>query len=333
MTDKENEGFARAVPPNISNSNNSNEFVITLPEQVHHLFQTKTDDNAKALDKQLQKSNWMTESLWEEVAKCAPTQDEIDKSNNGARNMEAFKQKVGTFLVVGRRFASAYQLKQYVTEIAKPWAFQPRSHGKQLVCHYSTPKLGKDTRYKANMTVPPKRVHESRHTNCPFEIRTQPINHKKGIPAAFLQVKITSVCLDHNCRPSIISHRQAIQKSGKLALDLSDLKYVLHSLYHDPTMPANKLRPILEKHLPDWKSLGPQFLCNFRKRCSLHLYGMEILMTESSLYRRVSNCSREKLSLLMKLWTSTILSFHRISRKCLQPACILVGERGSLLNF
>ena len=49
------------------------EFLISWPADIKQLVDSVKDINAKEIDNQLKNANWMTESLWAEVAKCSPT--------------------------------------------------------------------------------------------------------------------------------------------------------------------------------------------------------------------------------------------------------------------
>jgi hypothetical protein len=106
------------------------------------------------------------------------------------------------------------------------------------------------------------------HYDCPFEIRFNyigyQINDKK--PLTFYHVKITYVNVEHTCKLSTLSHRTALQKGGRLKLDLSKLQTLLLLLLEKPRLDTRTLRPCLEKHLPHYRGVSAKFVCNCRRR-------------------------------------------------------------------
>ena len=221
MADKENEVTA-------GDSNAS--FIISVPSNIQALINKRTDENEKELNDQLKTADWLTNSLLEEAKQCFPTSEDIDHSNDGARDTVALERKLGMVFVTGRTFASVYQVSQFMKLIADKWGFSPRNDGTTIRCHFSERKVGQDIRYSKNMEeTETQRKRTINCTNCPFSIKMS--LGQKNRKRAFRQVTLTSVELKHNCKPSIVNHRVAIQSSGKMFLDPSKLHFVLHNIY------------------------------------------------------------------------------------------------------
>ena len=79
-------------------------------------------------------------------------------------------------------------------------------------------------------------------------------------------MKVTFLCVKHTCQLDSHFHRRALQRGGRLKLDLSGLQGLLELLKERPRIAANNLRPLLEKFLPHYKGVSTQFVCNFRNR-------------------------------------------------------------------
>ena len=155
-------------------------FVTSYPQAILDKIATRNEENEAKLSLELATDNWLTSDLLQEVVQCHPTDEEVDKENDGARDMDAFKRKVGAVFVPGRVFASTYQVHQLLTEVGKGWGFLPRSSGKRLHCHYVGWIGGTDKRYTKNKSTDAQRNHECKSTDCPFVIRMSLVGLKKN---------------------------------------------------------------------------------------------------------------------------------------------------------
>jgi hypothetical protein len=71
--------------------------------------------------------------------------------------------------------------------------------------------------------------------------------------------------VEHTCQLTTIYHRWALQKGGRLCLDLSKLQTIILLLCEKPRLDTRTLRPCLEKHLPHYIGVSYFFVSNFRK--------------------------------------------------------------------
>jgi hypothetical protein len=153
------------------------------------------------------------------------------------------------------------------------WAVSTTSSGKQIRCFFShRPQKKLDVHVH---TPGSQRNYPSKKTGCPFAIRFQYAefhrHQENKMPLIFHRLRITSVDLNHNCKPSVITHRLARESGGRVKINLSTFHSTLMLLFHNPNMSTAVLRPILSKYLPHWKNVSSQFVCNFRKRVQLYL--------------------------------------------------------------
>jgi hypothetical protein len=185
--------------------------------------------------------------------------------------------KVGRFFFKDRMFASSKQLAQSASMLldACAWAVSTTPSGKQIRCFFShRPQKKPDVHVHTPCS---QRNYPSKKTGCPFAIRFQYVelcrHQEKKTPLIFHRVRISSVVLDHNCKPSVITHRLARESGGgHVKINLSTFHSILMLLFHNPNMSMAVLRPILSKYLPHWKNgVSSQFACNFRKRVQLYL--------------------------------------------------------------
>ena len=86
-----------------------------------------------------------------------------------------------------------------------------------------------------------------------------------------VQIKITSMNLDHKCLLNTLAYKLAITCSGQVVLDLSAMSNTLHLLQVNPTMPAGQLCPFLVRHVPSHDSLLSKFISNFRTKTIQYL--------------------------------------------------------------
>ena len=144
---------------------------------------------------------------------------------------------------------------------------------------------------------------------CPFMIRFNFVNtyaddeiKPVGIAShTFVKkIKITFVNLHHSHDLSPEYHRIAIQKAGKLSLDLSKLKLVLSSLRKRPHMPTLELRKDLSEVVPHFQGISGQYCVNFWRK--VHLYFMkhpsntELTMEDAQNICDKKSCSNEDIN-------------------------------------
>ena len=100
------------------------------------------------------------------------------------------------------------------------------------------------------------------------------------------------------CTLDTVSLRMAISHSGGLKLDLSKMQDIISMLRLNPTLPANDLRPFLEKYIPRFQHTSSKFVCNFgdkvnrfnalRGRSELIMKDANILTDNNSACQRVN---------------------------------------------
>ena len=211
------------------------------------------------------KMDWVTDELRHEVHSLFPEKCDID-TLSGCRKIDSFGKKCSMLFPVGRVFACARQLTQVAKIFLDGWAINGVSQGRKIVCHYHEPIK----RNKESSTRGLRIVEESPKIQykCPFEIRFAIQKNLKSEkkPASFHHVKVTFLCVKHTCQLDSHFHRRALQRGGRLKLDLSGLQGLLELLKERPRIAANNLRPLLEKFLPHYKGVSAQFVCNFRNR-------------------------------------------------------------------
>jgi hypothetical protein len=71
---------------------------------------------------------------------------------------------------------------------------------------------------------------------------------------------------EHTCTLDSNFHRHALQRGGRLKLDLEGMKSILLLLWEQTRLDTCTLCPYLEKFLPHYKGVTAQFICNFRTR-------------------------------------------------------------------
>ena len=113
------------------------DFEGSLPASVASILQSVSLgdlDQCKERQKELENADWVTEDLKQEIALCTPSADEVDHRMDGARDMEAFKEKVGKFFFPGRQLASNKQLAQCAQRLCGAWCVKTSSHGTSIKC-------------------------------------------------------------------------------------------------------------------------------------------------------------------------------------------------------
>jgi len=95
----------------------------------------------------------------------------------------------------------------------------------------------------------------------------------------------------------VISVRMAISRSGGLQLDLSKMQDIVQMLRYDPTVPANQLRPFLEKYIPRFQHANSKFVCNFRDKVNKFnaLSGRSVLTIEDAHALAYANAALEDI--------------------------------------
>jgi hypothetical protein len=104
--------------------------------------------------------------------------------------------------------------------------------------------------------------------DCPFEIWFHfvglKINDLK--PLTFYQVKITHLNVQHTCKLSTVYHRRALQKGGRLCLDLSKLQTIILLLCEKPTARHQDAATLPGEISAHYKGVTAAFVSNFCKR-------------------------------------------------------------------
>jgi hypothetical protein len=248
------------------------EVTVFISDELQSIIDSSIDDGAdaaiQAANEALLKANWLTPGIIREIEAVFPSTSDIVESTR-ERDMNAFAANVGRLFFKDRMFASLKQLAQSASSrLLDAWAVSTTSTGKQIRCFYShRPQRKPDVHVHTPYS---QRNYPSKKTGCPLAIRFQYVelccHQEKKMSLIFHRVRITSVVLDHNCKPSVVTHRLARESGGRVKINLSTFHSVLMLLFHNPNMSMAVLRPILSKYLPHWKNVLSQFVCNFRKR-------------------------------------------------------------------
>ena len=262
-------GVAAAARPNVF-PNMDNHYRHCAPELIPPFLESKfssacTHNTHKNVNAELlQKMDWITPELKMEISSHFPSQNDIDI--NGNCDKEKFKVHCELMFPVGRIFASAKQIHQVSTMFLDAWGVSCASSGKKISCHYGLRNRDKLEMEKQEEKV---RFHDNKMKvlyDCQFHIKMSYIvslrDHRKY--SAFCPARITSVHLEHNHDLSTISHRKAMRRSGRLALDLKPLQVLLTLLREKPNLDTQTLRPLLLKHLPHYVSINSSLIRNLR---------------------------------------------------------------------
>jgi hypothetical protein len=245
-----------------------------LPDFLESELQS--GDDIQVINKRLLGKNWLTTGLVEEISSLFPKAADIS-SSSGERNKEMFVDNCTQLFEKGRIFASFKQLDQTADMFLEAWAVSKSHNGKRISCSFS-----QDTRKKKAPVVPledppiSSREHSvslKEQTKCPFKILYSYVNHKEinKKPGIFYRVKITTVDPNHTCQMSVAQHRLALQRGGKLEINVAGMQDILSLLSEKPRVCTHVLRPMLLKYVPKHKGLSSEYINNFRKRVMLYL--------------------------------------------------------------
>jgi hypothetical protein len=187
------------------------------------------------------KKDWLTPGLTAEIHRHFPQNEDIC-AESGQRSMESFKVHCFQLFPEHRVFASSKQISQAAKEFCDAWGISSTCQGKKIVCYYGKGPTRKP-RQQASVGAIRVPAPSLKSQECPFEIRFNWINLKKHIGAVkakmLLHVKVTYCHPIHNCKMDTQSHRTALQKAGRLCLDLSRVKSLLSLLLEKPRLDTN----------------------------------------------------------------------------------------------
>jgi hypothetical protein len=168
--------------------------------------------------------------LIKEVEGLHPTKDHIN-SSNGERDKAVFEESCTKLFAPGHKVASSRQLTQVAKLFLDAWAMDGTSQGKKIVCHYH-----KGVNRKTVPRDEPPGLSRAcgitlkdQYQWCPFEIRfTFECMKNHGMkPLSFYYVWITFTNAEHTCTLDSNFHCRAIQRGGRLKLDLEGMKSIL----------------------------------------------------------------------------------------------------------
>ena len=274
------------VFPNMDNHNRHCAPELIPPFLDPKFTSARTHNTHKNVNSELlQKMDWITPELKIEISSHFPNQNDID--TNGNRDKEKFKEHCELMFPVGRVFASAKQVHQVSKMLLDAWGVSCASTGKRISCHYGLRNRDKKEMEKQEEK---ERFHENKMKvlfDCQFHIKMSVIvtlrDHRKY--SAFCPARITAVNLEHNHDLSTISHRKAMRRSGRLALDLKPLQVLLTLLREKPNLDSQTLRPLLLKHLPHYVSINSTLIRNLRLKAiaywAIHDEADELTMDEA----------------------------------------------------
>lgn len=251
--------------------------IVSMPTFVQD-YQSEWEESSKSpeikmlINKQLYSENWITDDLEEQISKFIPLEKHIDRNDDNKRDRDAFNHYMSKFFFVGRMFASYVQLNQVSQMLLDRWAVQIICGGKAISCHFAKPENKK----KSGDILKQSRVHQEslkQNYQCPFKIRyvlhTAPKQVCKQAPTLLYMCRITHVVLEHTCPLSSISHRAAVQTSGKAQPNISKLANIVAILRARPKTRTSLLRPLILDALPKYQDADAKFIDNFRRRVVL----------------------------------------------------------------
>ena len=201
-------------------------------------------------------------------------------------------------------------MKQAAEKFLSAWGMQSFASGKSIKCYYAKSTKNKKRELGKDLTKPTRESAPSLKDLhcCPFNIpfnfikADNSVDKNKGTTMHY-KVKITgnSQNLNHSHELSPLYHRQALAKSGKLSLDLSKVKTILHSIRHNVHMPSLELRPYLEEVMPGYKTISGQDCCNFRQKVQLYLLknptSLELTMDSAQSFFSTKSSANEYINL------------------------------------
>jgi hypothetical protein len=190
--------------------------------------------------------DWLNEDLRELASTHSPKEADIDE--NGNVDISAMETSGTQLFQTQKSFINFYQFKQFADLWACAWGTQLGTHsGTQLHCFF---KKQSERKPDTAATVSPskKRNRVSMKTGCNFKIMSSDnvSQRKDGVARYRKAVRITSMNLQHTCRPCLTSFRIAKKASGAYSSKQLELKPVMNLFYPgllQRTKEGNFLRP------------------------------------------------------------------------------------------
>ena len=176
-------------------------------------------------------ADWLPAHLQQEIECCFPTDEDIDRMNEGQRCPKAFSKSISAFFKVGRVFVNYKQLAAAGQVLLDAWAVSVSHGAKSLICFYGAPsKRGKESiNPNRQPIVSPKQIccpfrvssyartlrnkkpsHFSRHCFVRFGIRS--LIRKKSFP--IFSIKLSSPTLQRNTITPLVYPNTGWQKSN-----------------------------------------------------------------------------------------------------------------------
>ena len=245
-------------------SNDNSTSTIYIPDflEEYDTVERKTKENADKITN----FDWVPLPLKKEVSSHCYRRNTENPTTNNARDQEDFLDACNKLFPQKRIFASHRQLDQVADMFLSSWGVKKKHSGQQIRCFYSPDHNKKNRRVqdetkRRSVTPSPKEV-----VSCPFFINYSILGSCKGVPKLFHRVRISRTCFEHTCNPSTISHRVAIERSGKSMPNLTGLQGVITLLRNKPTLSSSNLRPLLKAHIPWFKPTDSKFVGNFKRK-------------------------------------------------------------------
>jgi len=113
-------------------------YILYIPEWYEERI--NSGDNPLAVHADLNKRDWITDDLDEEIRNNFPGLDDIMVNSSvgeSKADLEAFKKKCAIIFAVDRVFLSKRQLVQTAERFLKGWNCSMTTHGSSIVCFYS----------------------------------------------------------------------------------------------------------------------------------------------------------------------------------------------------
>jgi hypothetical protein len=230
-------------------------------------------DDPIAIRDRLQKKNWLTVGLVEEITGLFPVSGDIDPVTGG-RDPTRFSESCSKLFPRDRVFASEKQIEQASAMFLDAWSIVKAHNGKKIICHYGlSTKKTKPTTEVLTPTLPREHATLKEKVQCPFKIAYSHIGRKPYLnqPGILYQAKITTVVTTHTCGMCPIDMRVALQRTGHLEVNIDGMKDILSLLAQKPRVPCQILRPMIESYVPQWKGISAKYVNNFRRRVVLFL--------------------------------------------------------------
>eukprot|EP00978_Attheya_sp_CCMP212_P027453 scaffold91929_cov75-Attheya_sp.AAC.1 len=197
-----------------------------IPSFLESSFETaRTNNSHRAINLALlNKSDWLTPALKEEISSHFPSNADINMAN-GDRNQEKFIEECSSIFRVGRVFASGKQVHQAAIMFLDAWGVSCASQGKKISCHYSLRNRDKKAMESNNLHRQCGNGMKSVY-DCKFHIMMSYIVSPKESKSfsSFLPARIASANYEHSHDLSTVTHRKAMKRSGRLTLELKPLQ-------------------------------------------------------------------------------------------------------------